>query len=93
MNVRVSASREAIFGEEGVEVRKVAPQEFENGVGLLTGRTLIGYCEVEMPSLDGGKHWYPVDQLRGEKGETIKEEEIPIDLQEASSEDEGAEEE
>ena len=53
----------------------------------MTGRTLVGYVEVEMELLDGLKHWYPVDQLATENGEKIVEEEIPIEIKEDSSEE------
>jgi hypothetical protein len=35
-----------------------------------------------MPSLDGIKHWYPMEGLSGEHGEKIEEEEIQIDDEE-----------
>jgi hypothetical protein len=50
---------------------------------LLTGRTLVGYCEVEMSALDGKRHWYPIDQILAENGDTLKEEEIPIPMEES----------
>lgn len=84
LNVRVNSEREVIFGEESVDVRRVSIPD-SGRLGVLTGFSLAGYCEVEMPSLDGKKHWYPTDSLLGEKGEKIIEEEIPID----SGEDEG----
>lgn len=88
LKVRVNARREAVFGDESVSVQQVT---VNNGadVGVMTGRTLIGFCEVVMQKLDGRNHWYPVEDLTGEHGEKIVEEEIPIDL----DEDEGPEEE
>jgi len=56
-----------------------------------TGRTLVGYCEVEMAALDGQKHWYPIDQMRAENGDTLKEEELPIPVDEGPD-DSGEEE-
>ncbi len=81
LKVLVDAHREAIFGDESVSVQKVT---FEAGakLGVMTGRTLIGFCEVEMQRLDGRSHWYPVEDLTGEHGEKIVEEEIPIELEE-----------
>lgn len=88
LKVHVNAHREAIFGDESVSVQQVT---IGNGtdLGVMTGRTLIGFCEVEMQKLDGHNHWYPVEDLTGEHGEKIVEEEIPIEL----DEDEGPEEE
>ena len=75
------ARREAVFGDEMVSVRSVSiPGASE--VGVLTGITLAGFCEVEMPSLDAKKHWYPIDELLGLNGESIIEEEIPIEVEE-----------
>ena len=88
LKVQVNASREAIFGDESVSVQHVTINNGTN-LGVMTGRTLIGFCEVEMQKLDGRAHWYPVDELTGEHGEKIVEEEIPIEL----AEDEGPEEE
>jgi hypothetical protein len=53
----------------------------------MTGLTLAGFCEVEMAKLDGKKHWYPVEDLVGEHGETFVEEEVQIE-----DDDEGTEE-
>jgi hypothetical protein len=89
LKVEVNAQREAIFGDESVSVQKITLND-GNRVGVLTGQVLAGYCEVEMLALDGHKHWYPIDDLAGEHGEKIVEEEIPIELDE---EDEGQEEE
>ncbi len=88
LKVFVSAQREAIFGDESVSVQKVAVNDGARA-GVMTGRTLIGFCEVEMQKLDGHNHWYPIEDLAGEQGEKIIEEEMPIDL----PEDEGPEKE
>ena len=87
VKVRVNAKREAVFGEESVAVQSVSIPDASRQ-GLLTGVTLAGFCEVEMPSLDHKKHWYPIDDLVGEGGEKIAEEEIQIDLEEDSTEEE-----
>ena len=79
VKVKVKAEREVIFGEESMDVRKVTFPKEDGRSGVLTGTTIAGYCEVEMPSLDGKKHWYPIEGLAGEKGEKIVEEEIQID--------------
>jgi hypothetical protein len=78
LKVHVNAQREAIFGDESVAVQKIMLDGSK--VGTMTGLTLAGYCEVDMQSLDGRKHWYPIDELAGEHGEKIVEEEIPIEL-------------
>lgn len=88
LKVHVNAQREAIFGDESVSVQRVTVNDGAN-LGVMTGRTLIGFCEIEMLKLDGHNHWYPIDELTGEHGEKIVEEEIPIEL----PEDEGPEEE
>jgi hypothetical protein len=90
LKVKVSASREAVFGEEGVEVKKVSTLGSAS-MGTLTGRTLVGYAEVEMGGLDGKSHWYPVDQMATENGDKVVEEEIVIDVPEDS--EDGDEEE
>ena len=87
LKVKVSAVREAVFGEDGVEVKKAAVPPGKKAAGTMTGRTLVGYAEVEMEALDGGKHWYPVEQITTEKDEKIVEEEIPIEIKEDSSEE------
>jgi hypothetical protein len=84
LKVKVSASREAIFGEEGVEVKKVAGK---TNSGVLTGRTLVGYAEAEMKDLDGKNHWYPVDQMVTEDGDKVVEEEIAIEVPEDTEEE------
>ena len=88
LKVRVNARREAIFGDESVSVQNVTMNDAAND-GVMTGRTLIGFGEVEMQKLDGHNHWYPIDDLVGEHGEKVVEEEIPIEM----PEDEGPEEE
>lgn len=87
LKVKVNAQREAIFGDESVGVQRITLNDGARS-GVMTGRTLVGFCEVEMPKLDGHNHWYPVEDLAGEHGEKIVEEEIPIEL----DEDEGPEE-
>ena len=81
LKVVVNAQREAIFGDESVNIEKI---RLEDGirVGVMTGQVLAGFCEVEMQKLDGRKHWYPIDDLAGEHGEKIVEEEIPIEIPE-----------
>jgi hypothetical protein len=79
LKVKVNAQREAVFGDESVTVSKVSLPDDGSRMGVLTGTTLAGFCEVEMPTLDGRKHWYPVGDLVGEKGELVVEEEIQID--------------
>jgi hypothetical protein len=88
LKVKVNAQREAIFGDESVSVQSITLKEVARS-GVMTGRTLVGFCEVEMQKLDGRNHWYPIEDLSGEHGEKIVEEEIPIEL----PEDEGPEEE
>ncbi len=78
IKVKVNAKREAVFGEEGVSMDKVAIADGQRS-GVMTGMTLAGFAEVEMPKLDGGKHWYPVVELAGEHGESIIEDEVEID--------------
>ena len=63
LKVNCTPSREAIFGEDGVEVKKTSIPSVKNRSGILTGRTLAGFTEVEMEALDGNKHWYPTDQM------------------------------
>jgi hypothetical protein len=78
LKVKVEANREAVFGEESVQINKISLPNGSSRNGIMTGTVLAGYCEVDMPSLDGKKHWYPVDGLLGEKGEKIVEEEIEL---------------
>ena len=87
VKVKVNAQREALFGDEAVAVAKVQIPDGRSRNGILTGATLAGYCEVEMPALDGKKHWYPVDSLTGESGEKIVEEEIVLDEDEDDSDE------
>jgi hypothetical protein len=86
LKVYVNAQREALFGDESVSVKKTALND-GNKSGTMTGMTLAGFCEVEMQKLDGGKHWYPIEDLIGEHGETIVEEEIPVELGEEETEE------
>ena len=79
LKVNCTPSREAIFGEDGAEVKKTSIPSPKNRLGILTGRTLAGFAEVEMGALDGNKHWYPTDQMLTEKGEKVVEEEIVIE--------------
>jgi hypothetical protein len=88
VKVKVNAAREAVFGEDGVEVKKVKSPTGKEAAGVMTGRTLVGYAEVEMTVLDGKPHWYPVDQLLTEKGEKVVEEEIVIEIPQGSDADE-----
>jgi len=81
IKVHVNAQREAIFGDESVAIQKAVMHDGKN-VGVMTGHVLAGFCEVNMPTLDGHKHWYPIEDLTGEHGEKIVEEEIPIELEE-----------
>jgi hypothetical protein len=86
LKVIVNAQREAIFGDESVAVQKITLND-GNKAGIMTGQTLAGFCEVEMQTLDGRKHWYPIDDLAGEHGEKFVEEEIPMELDEESDQD------
>ncbi len=86
LKVKINASREAVFGEEGVEVKKVSLTG-SVPMGTLTGRTLVGFAEVEVAELDGKSHWYPVDQIVTENGERVVEEEIAIEVPEDSEEE------
>ncbi len=87
LKVKIEATREAVFGEEGVEIKKGPPLNGNNDLGVLTGRTLVGYCEVEMASLDGRKHWYPIEEMLAENGDSLKEEEIPIPVEDSDDEE------
>ena len=79
LKVKVNARREAVFGDESISVNEVSFADDRTRAGVMTGVNLAGYCEVEMPGLDGKKHWYPVGELNGENGEQLVEEEIKID--------------
>jgi len=85
LTVRVEANREAIFGEEGVDVERVSFLSDSSRVGVLTGLTLAGFCQVKMPGLDGKYHWYPIDGLNGESGEKIIEDRVEIVVEEDDS--------
>ncbi len=87
LKVRVHASREAVFGEEGVGIEKVSFRSENTTLGTLTGMTLAGFCEVEMTDLDGRKHWYPIESLKGENGEMLVEEEVAIEAEEKEAEE------
>jgi hypothetical protein len=91
LRVKVKATREAVFGEDGVEVRSTAALSGKAASGVMTGRTLVGFSEVEMAGLDGKKHWYPVDQLTTENGDRMVEEELPIEMPPEEDGDEEAE--
>jgi hypothetical protein len=86
IKVKVNAKRQAIYGDESVSVHTVTLNDGHQS-GVLTGVTLAGFCEVNMPTLDGRKHWYPIEDLEGEHGEKIVEEEIPIQLDQEESEE------
>jgi len=79
LKVNCNPSKEAIFGEDGVEVKKASIPAGKHRLGVLTGRTLAGFAEVEMPGLDGKKHWYPTEEMLTDKGEKVVEEEIAIE--------------
>lgn len=87
LKVVVNARREAIFGDESVSVQAISLGEGSRA-GVMTGRTLIGFGEVEMQKLDGQNHWYPIDELAGPHGEKIVEEQIQVDLPEDEGPDE-----
>jgi len=88
LKVNCNPTREAIFGEDGVEVRKASVPVGKHRLGLLTGRTLAGFAEVEMTGLDGKNHWYPTDEMLTDKGEKVVEEEIAIEEPADDGEDE-----
>ena len=52
-------------------MKKASIPSTKHRIGILTGRTLAGFAEVEMAALDGSKHWYPTDELLTEKGEKV----------------------
>jgi hypothetical protein len=79
VKVNCNPTREAIFGEDGVEVKKASIPAGKHRLGVLTGRTLAGFGEVEMTELDKEKHWYPTDEMLTDKGEKVVEEEIVIE--------------
>ena len=78
LKVKVNARREAIFGEESVSIQKIALTE-ANRSGVMTGLCVAGFCEIDMQKL-GGKHWFPVGDLQGEKGEKVVEEAMAVDV-------------
>ena len=79
LKVTCNPAKEAIFGEDGVEVRKTSVPAGKGRAGVLTGRTLAGFAEVEMASFDGNKHWYSTEDMLTEKGEKVVEEEMVIE--------------
>ena len=79
LKVNCNPTKEAVFGEDGVEVKKASVPAGKHRLGVLTGRTLAGFAEVEMTGLDGNKHWYPTDEMLTDKGEKVVEEEIAIE--------------
>jgi hypothetical protein len=85
LRVVVNARREAVFGDESVSVHKTAIGE-GGREGIMTGSVLAGFCEIDMPRLDGCRHWYPVEDLVGEHGERIVEEEVPVELEDERDE-------
>jgi hypothetical protein len=87
LKVKINAAREAVFGEDGVEVKKISSPSGKAASGTLTGRTLVGYAEVEMTALDGKSHWYPVEQMLTDKGEKVVEEEIAVEVPADSDEE------
>jgi len=85
LKVEVNAQREAIFGDESVSVQRIVMKD-GNRTGVMTGHTLVGYCEVEMQG-DGRRHWYPIENLTGEHGEKFIEEVIPVEMDEGDAEE------
>jgi hypothetical protein len=81
LKVDCNPTKEAVFGEEGVEVKKASIPAGKHRLGVLTGRTLAGFAEVEMVELDGKSHWYPTDEMLTDKGEKVVEEEMVIEEQ------------
>ena len=79
LSVRVNAQREAVFGEESVTVNRVSLGGEASRMGVLTGTTLAGFCEVEMAGLDGKRHWYPIDDISGVNGEKVVEDEVQVE--------------
>jgi hypothetical protein len=79
LKVNCDPAREAIFGEDGVEVTKASIPAGKHRLGVLTGRTLAGFAEVEMAALDGKNHWYSTEEMLTEKGEKVVEEEIVVE--------------
>jgi hypothetical protein len=79
LKVNCNPAREAIFGEDGVEVKKATIPAGKHRLGVLTGRTLAGFAEVEMGALDGKTHWYSTEDMLTEKGEKVVEEELVVE--------------
>jgi hypothetical protein len=92
IKVNCNPTKEAIFGEDGVEVKKTSIPAAKQRLGFLTGRTLAGFAEVEMEAMDGKKHWFPTDEMLTEKGDRVVDEEIAIEVP-ADDEGEAASEE
>jgi hypothetical protein len=88
LKVNCNPTKEAIFGEDGVEVKKASIPAGKNRLGVLSGRTLAGFAEVEMVGDDGKKHWYSTEEMLSEKGEKVVEEELVIEEPADSDEDE-----
>jgi hypothetical protein len=82
IKVVVNAQREAVFGDESISIQRISLDDGQRE-GEMTGLTIAGFCEVEMPKPDGKKHWYPIGDLVGEHGETVVEEGIAIDEDDA----------
>lgn len=80
LKVSVNAHREVVFGDESINVQTIKLGDGDR-TGVLTGRTLIGFAEVEMQKLDGHNHWYPIDDIVGENGEKLVEEEIQVEVE------------
>ncbi len=93
LKVNCNPTKEAIFGEDGVEVKKASVPAGKHRLGVLTGRTLAGFAEVEMTGLDEKKHWYPTEEMLTDKGEKVVEEEIVIEEPADDGEDQAAVEE
>ncbi len=89
LKVNCDPAREAIFGEDGVEVKKASIPAGKHRLGVLTGRTLAGFAEVEMAALDGKSHWYSTEEMLTEKGEKVVEEEIVVEEPSDDGEDQG----
>jgi hypothetical protein len=87
VKVNCNPTKEAMFGEDGVEVKKATLPAGKNRLGVLKGRTLAGFAEVEMTGLDGKNHWYSTEEMLSDKGEKVVEEEIVIEEPEDDGED------
>lgn len=93
LKVSCTPTKEAIFGEDGVEVKKATIPADKHRLGVLTGRSLAGFAEVEMEALDGKKHWYSTEEMLTDKGEKVVEEEIVIEEPAEDGEEESPAEE